>query len=57
MLKYTIIFLLSAIIAGVLGYGVMDGSAATVAKVLFFIALILFLGSLLYDPDRRRSEI
>lgn len=46
MLYYAIVFLIVAIIAGVLGFGVISGTAAVIAKVLFFIFLILFIFSL-----------
>lgn len=46
MLYYTIVFLIVAIIAGSLGFGVISGTAATIAKVLFIIFLVLFILSL-----------
>ena len=46
MLYYAIVFLIVAIIAGVLGFGVIAGTSALIAKVLFFIFLILFILSL-----------
>ena len=46
MLSYAVTFLLIAIIAGVLGFGVIAGTAAMIAKVLFVLFLILFLASL-----------
>ena len=47
MLHYTIVFLVIALIAGVLGFGGIAGSAMGIAKILFFIFLILFVISLL----------
>jgi uncharacterized membrane protein YtjA (UPF0391 family) len=47
MLTYAVTFLIIALIAGVLGFGVIAGTAATIAKVLFFVFLILFAVSLL----------
>ena len=47
MLNSAITFLLIAIIAAVLGFGVIAGTAAWIAKVLFVIFLVLFLVSLL----------
>lgn len=47
MLYYAVIFLLVAILAGVLGFGVIAGTAALIAKVLFVIFLVLFIASLL----------
>lgn len=47
MLSYAVTFLVIAIIAGVLGFGVIAGTAAMIAKVLFVVFLVLFLASLL----------
>lgn len=52
MLNYAIIFLIVAILAGVLGFGVVAGTAATIAKICFVVFLVLFLFSLL--SGRRR---
>ena len=52
MLNYALIFLIIAILAGVLGFGVVAGTAAMVAKVCFVVFLILFVFSLL--SGRRR---
>jgi uncharacterized membrane protein YtjA (UPF0391 family) len=47
MLNYAILFLIIAIVAGVLGFGVIAGTAAMFARVLFLIFLVLFAVSLL----------
>jgi uncharacterized membrane protein YtjA (UPF0391 family) len=47
MLNYALIFLIIAILAGVLGFGVIAGTAAMVAKICFVVFLVLFLFSLL----------
>jgi uncharacterized membrane protein YtjA (UPF0391 family) len=47
MLKWTIIFLVVALLAGALGFAGLAGTAAMIAKVLFFIFLILFLVTLI----------
>ena len=47
MLGYAITFLLIAIVAGILGFGVIAGTAASIAKVLFVLFLVLFVFSLL----------
>jgi uncharacterized membrane protein YtjA (UPF0391 family) len=57
MRKYIIMFVIISIISGVLGFGLMAGVAAVIAKVCFIISLVLLAASLLYDPARRRSEI
>lgn len=49
MLSYAIMFLMIALIAGVLGFGVVMGTAAWIAKVCFVVFLILFLVSLFTD--------
>jgi uncharacterized membrane protein YtjA (UPF0391 family) len=47
MLGYAIIFLLIAILAGILGFGVIAGTAALIAKVCFLVFLLLFVFALL----------
>jgi uncharacterized membrane protein YtjA (UPF0391 family) len=47
MLNYAIIFLIIALLAGVLGFGVIAGTAASIAKILFIVFLVLFIASLL----------
>ena len=47
MLNYAILFLIIALIAGILGFGVIAGTAAMIARVLFLIFLVLFAASLL----------
>jgi uncharacterized membrane protein YtjA (UPF0391 family) len=46
MLSYAITFLIIAILAGILGFGVIAGTAAMIARVLFIVFLVLFLASL-----------
>ncbi len=46
MLSYALTFLIIALIAGVLGFGVIAGTAAMIARVLFLIFLVLFIASL-----------
>lgn len=43
MLGWALTFLIIALVAGVLGFGVVAGTAATVAKILFFVFLVLFI--------------
>ena len=47
MLYYALVFFIVAIIAGILGFGVIAGTAAWVAKILFFVFLIFFVISLI----------
>jgi uncharacterized membrane protein YtjA (UPF0391 family) len=46
MLGWAITFLVIALIAAILGFGVVAGTAAAVAKVLFVVFIVLFLVSL-----------
>lgn len=43
MLKWAIIFAIISLLAGWLGFGRISGAAASIAKVLFAIFLVLFL--------------
>jgi uncharacterized membrane protein YtjA (UPF0391 family) len=52
MLHYTIVFFIVAIIAAVLGFGVIAGTAALIAKICFFVFLILAVISLLAGKKR-----
>jgi uncharacterized membrane protein YtjA (UPF0391 family) len=47
MLGLALLFFLVAIIAAVFGFGVIAGTAATIAKVLFFLFLVLAVVSLI----------
>ena len=47
MLNYAVIFLLIALTAGILGFGVVAGTAASIAKILFILFLVLCIASLL----------
>ena len=53
MLYWTLVFLVVAMIAGALGFGVVGGAAYGIAKILFFIFLVLFIVSLFSGVIRR----
>lgn len=55
MLYYALIFLVVAIIAGALGFGGIAGASVGIAKILFFVFIILFLASLIFGGLRRRG--
>ena len=46
MLYYAIVFFVVALIAAALGFGGIAGAATGIAKILFFVFLILFIVSL-----------
>ena len=52
MLRWTVIFLVVAIIAAILGFGGIAAGAASIAKVLFFIFLVLFIVSLFFGRSK-----
>ena len=52
MLHYALVFLVVALIAGVLGFGVVAGTAAWIAKICFVVFLILFLISFISGRGR-----
>jgi uncharacterized membrane protein YtjA (UPF0391 family) len=47
MLSYAVVFFIIALIAGILGFGVIAGTAASIAKICFVLFLFLFIVSLL----------
>jgi uncharacterized membrane protein YtjA (UPF0391 family) len=53
MLYWALVFLVVAIVAGLLGFGAVAFAAAGIAKLLFFLFLILFLVSLVMHVGRR----
>lgn len=48
MFGWAITFLIVALIAAVLGFGGIAGTAVSIAKLIFFVAIILFAISLVY---------
>jgi len=55
MLRYAVVFFLIAIVAAVFGFGGSAVGAAEIAKILFVIFLVLFLGTLIVGLLNRRS--
>jgi uncharacterized membrane protein YtjA (UPF0391 family) len=47
MLHYSILFLIVALVAAFLGFGVVAGTAALLAKICFVVFLVLFIVSLI----------
>lgn len=48
MLRWSITFLVIAIIAAIFGFGGISESAAGIAEILFYIFLVLFVISLIF---------
>lgn len=55
MLKYALIFLLVAIVAALFGFTGISLAAADIARILFFIFIVLFAVSLIFGLMGRRS--
>ncbi len=53
MLYYSLVFLLIAIVAAIFGFGVLAATSAFIAKILFFVFIVMFLVSLLSGYGRR----
>jgi uncharacterized membrane protein YtjA (UPF0391 family) len=53
MLHYAAVFFIIALVAALFGFGGIAAGAAEIAKVLFFIFLVLFLASLVVSLFRR----
>lgn len=43
MLRWAIIFLIAGLVFGVLGFGGIGGAFVDIAKILFFIAVAIFV--------------
>ena len=56
MLQYAVVFLVIALIAALFGFGGIAAGAAEIAKLFFFVFLVLFVASLLVGLVRRRAE-
>jgi uncharacterized membrane protein YtjA (UPF0391 family) len=54
MLRYAVVFLIVALVAGLLGFTGIAAGAVQIAKVLFFVFLLLFVASLILGLMRRK---
>jgi uncharacterized membrane protein YtjA (UPF0391 family) len=55
VLSWALIFFVVALIAAVLGFGGLAATSAGIAKILFFIFLVLFVISLVMGMARGRT--
>lgn len=49
MLRWALVFLVLALVAGLLGFTGIAGSSMYIAKILFFVFLVLFIVGLVYS--------
>jgi len=57
MLGWVVTFLIVALIAGLLGFGGIAGASVEIAKIIFFIAVVLFLVSAVFGLVRGRTQV
>jgi uncharacterized membrane protein YtjA (UPF0391 family) len=57
MLSWVVTFLIIALIAGILGFGGVAGASIEIAKIIFFIAVVLFLVSAVVGLARGRGRV
>jgi uncharacterized membrane protein YtjA (UPF0391 family) len=57
MLSWVVTFLVIALIAGLLGFGGIAGASIEIAKIVFFVAIVLFLVSAVVGLSRRRGGV
>jgi uncharacterized membrane protein YtjA (UPF0391 family) len=57
MLSWVVTFLIIALIAGILGFGGIAGASIEIAKIIFFVALILFLVTAVVGFARGRTRV
>lgn len=55
LLHYAVVFLVVALVAAALGFGGVAGTAMEGARILFWVAIILFVISLVAGLVRRGS--
>jgi len=55
MLRWALVFLVVALIAGGLGFGGVAGASIDIAKILFFVFLVLFAISAVMHLVRGRA--
>lgn len=52
MLRFAVVFFIIAIIAAIFGFGDIADGATDIAKILFFVFIVLFVISLLFNLVR-----
>jgi uncharacterized membrane protein YtjA (UPF0391 family) len=57
MLSWVVTFLVIALIAGILGFGGVAGASIEIAKIIFFVAIALFLVSAVIGVARGRTGV
>jgi uncharacterized membrane protein YtjA (UPF0391 family) len=53
MLYWALVFFIIALVAGVFGFGGISAAASDMARILFFIFIVIFLATLVLGLVRR----
>lgn len=56
MLRYAISFFAIAIIAELFGFGCIATGAASIAKIIFFVFIVLFIISILFEANLFKNK-
>ena len=54
LLHWAIIFLVVALVAGVLGFGGVAGTSMEAAKLVFWVAIVIAIASFVFNAVRTR---
>lgn len=57
MLRWSLVFLVIAMIAALFGFGIIEGYSLLAAKITFFVFLVLFVVSLLTGGRATRDVV
>jgi uncharacterized membrane protein YtjA (UPF0391 family) len=57
MLRWSILFLVVALLAGLFGFTEVAGTSYLIAKILFFVFLVLFVVSLILGTRTTRDVV
>jgi uncharacterized membrane protein YtjA (UPF0391 family) len=57
MLYWAVVFLIIALVAALFGFGGIAGAAVGIAKVLFFLFVVIFVVTLIMGLARRRRPL
>jgi uncharacterized membrane protein YtjA (UPF0391 family) len=52
MLRWAVVFLIVAIVAAIFGFGGIAATATDIARILFFVFLVLFVVALIFGRNR-----
>lgn len=57
MIRWAILFLVVALVAALFGFTDVAGTSVVAAKILFFVFLIMFVGSLILGTRAPRDAV